>query len=287
MGLLDKLKKKKVEEVSPVVGKQETKPVEKVHEDSNELLVALIARHHEERSGESLIAVLDILKTARVWVPMTVTLSEEDVKTLMNAKKSDVITTKGNMKMRPDILKTSEGELFYPAFSTKEEAPQDYRKRFSWVCLSFVQYAVTVLNNPKINAIVINAFSKNLILSKDILRALTNTNTEARPIEKGTVIELTALGSTQEELVLQYKAMECMKAHESVKKAYVAKMKKQDELSYVFVIDAPGANPQKLFSEMNQQLQGLKMNLPMDFAMYPVLKKQLEMAQCEAFYVKE
>lgn len=289
MGLFDKKNKKETEQTAvqdPI--EQQTKEVSDRKEDHHgKVLEYLIEKHHEERSEASMMSVLHALQESNVWIPMTVKLSEEDAQTLKDAKNSDMVTTKNGLTMQPAMLKTQEDEWYYPVFTSKEQAPEQYRKGLSMVNLSFRQYAMTALNNPNIKGMVVNAFEKSFVLPKDFLMAMTHTFTEAHKLDKNANISLIPLQNTFKERLMMEKAEQFFEKYESVKKAYAAKLNTDGTISYVLVVDASGLNPQTFFSALHQEIEPLKMGQRMDYVMYPMFQEQLEHIECEPFYTKE
>lgn len=288
MGLFDKKNKQETEQVDAQnMKEQQTAEASDRKEDNGKVLEYLIEKHHVERSEASMMSVIHALQESNVWVPMTVKLSEEDVQALMNVKKSEMVTTKNGMKMQPAMLKTQDDEWYYPVFTSKEQAPEAYRKGISMVNLSFRQYAMAALNNPNIKGMVVNAFEKSFVLPKDFLMAMTNTFTEAHKLDKNAQISLIPLQNTFKERLMMEKAEQFFEKNESVKKAYAAKLNTDGSISYVLVVDAPGLNPQTFFSALHQEMEPLKMGQRMDYVMYPMFREQLETIECEPFFTRE
>ena len=48
-------------------------------------------------------------------------------------KLGDTWRNRDPVRMRPDVLKMADGTVWFPIFSQIEQAPADYRKRFSVV----------------------------------------------------------------------------------------------------------------------------------------------------------
>ena len=78
-------------------------------------------------------------------VPMNMIISDEDAETMKNSKTGDEIQLKQDLRFKPDWLKNPSNEkLYFPIFSSVEEATENYSKNFSWLeldiksCLEFV-----------------------------------------------------------------------------------------------------------------------------------------------------
>ena len=135
---------------------------------------------------ETILEFLPCLIDSRLYVPMNVSISNNDLKNLANAKEGDVISVNNNIIATPDILKNG-NDLFYPIFSNLEEIPNHYKEKFSWVekpidaCLNFLK------NNTECIGLVLDAFSKPVVITDKLLEALNNLLDNARKLEKSFV----------------------------------------------------------------------------------------------------
>lgn len=147
----------------------ETKELSEV----NDKLAWLVCNYlMENEKGERMTKILNILsflQNTTVWVPCSAKYSDRDVQKFLSAKKGDVITTEDEMRMKPDILKNEAGNLYFPVFSTKDEAPESYAKNFSWMNMSFVQCCNLVKSHAETDEIIINAYSNSLVIKKELI----------------------------------------------------------------------------------------------------------------------
>ena len=128
-----------------------------------------IDRHNDQRSGESLQTCIKALSTSWLWVPMRIQMSNEDADAVRNAGKGVKVRPKDPVKLRPELLKNKDGKVFMPVFATKEEVPEDMRKRFVWVQMPSGQCGLYVLQNQQVGALIVNPFSKGLVLQRELL----------------------------------------------------------------------------------------------------------------------
>lgn len=142
--------------------------------ETGETLCALIDRFYAKRDGAILREILMLLLDATVFVPMNVTVEKEDEEQFLSAKPGETITTKREIRMKPDMLQNSAGELMFPVFTRKEEAPENYREFFSWVTMDFMRCARSAFHNEQCSGVVINGFSTAFPLNKLILQLLIN-----------------------------------------------------------------------------------------------------------------
>ena len=100
---------------------------------------------------------------------MRIQMSNEDAEAIRNAGKGVKVRPKDPVKLRPELLKNKDGKVFMPVFATKEEVPEDMRKRFVWVQMPSGQCGLYVLQNQQVGALIVNPFSKGLVLQRELL----------------------------------------------------------------------------------------------------------------------
>lgn len=100
----------------------------------------------QDSSENNLVSMLETLISSSVWIPVF-----ED--------------------NQPDILADMDGHKFYPVFSSQEEALDEY-VQVKWQQLPFVECLHYVTENKKVHAIVVNPFTENVRLPKDIVEGL-------------------------------------------------------------------------------------------------------------------
>lgn len=137
-------------------------------------ICALIDIFYEKKDGAVLRELLMTLMDASIVVPMNVFMEEADEQQFLNASPGDTVTTKGQIRMKPDMLKNSQGELLFPVFTGQEEAPEDYRKFFSWVTMDFMRCARSAFHKEDCSGIVVNAFSRPFPINKLLLQVMIN-----------------------------------------------------------------------------------------------------------------
>lgn len=137
------------------------------------VLTILINEHNAIRSEKSFTVLLSCLADdPPVWVPMTVTASDEDIENILKSGVGSVVKTKNEIRMKPDILKNGEGELFFPGFSMQEEAPETYRNHFSWVKMPMSNCVNVALQMKNLKGMVLNGFSSSFVLPNSLLQLL-------------------------------------------------------------------------------------------------------------------
>ncbi len=106
----------------------------------------VIALYKEKPTDENLVVFLETLVSNSVFIPVF-----EDKK--------------------PDILADMDGKRFYPVFSTVEESDDEY-VNITWEEISFTKALQIVQDLENADAIVINPYTDNVRLPKDIVDGL-------------------------------------------------------------------------------------------------------------------
>ena len=149
----------------------------KNYKEKNDVLAALICEYNmatNQTDKMKLIAtILEYMQENVAWIPCNVNYSKEDYVKMINLKKGEVFSFE-NTKLKPDILKHTSGQLFFPLFSQKEEAPDDYANNFSWVNIPIVQVCIMAKNNKESNGIIINAFTNSLPITNELIDIVLN-----------------------------------------------------------------------------------------------------------------
>lgn len=99
--------------------------------EDGSVLVAMKKAFLENRSQETLGSLLACLRDSVLIVPLTVTMSERDEEKFKNGKEGDEIQCEDEVHLKPDVFKTEDGSLFFPAFSQQEQMPEEYAANFS------------------------------------------------------------------------------------------------------------------------------------------------------------
>lgn len=145
------------------------------------ILKGVVADYLKDRNDATFRAVLIVLRSSKVYVPCDVKLSEEaqaildqlekdgkDLESLGDEAKAQF--NKG-ISFVPKVL-SSEGHKFFPVFSSKEEIG-DHFPDTSSVNMPFLHAIEMASADEKIEGIVLNAFTQDFIVEKDIFDALS------------------------------------------------------------------------------------------------------------------
>ena len=132
---------------------------------NGKVLRALVAQFEEGRTEKSLLGLLNCLRDSLVWIPCNVEMDNIDMEKFLGAKKGDTITTEGNIRMVPDILKNGE-DLFFPVFSSNDQMGEEYGSHFSKVQKHFFQAMSMAMAREDIVGIVLDAFTQPFVIEK-------------------------------------------------------------------------------------------------------------------------
>lgn len=142
-----------------------------------DLVCKLIKEFNSKSDLDTFRLLLAVLMSVQVSVPMTVTMEETDIEKFLHAKSGDTVTTGGTIRMKPDMLQNGVGEQFFPAFTLKEETPENYRNSFSWITMDFMNCVQSAYSNKACTGVVINGFSEPFLLNKQLLKLMIEMKT--------------------------------------------------------------------------------------------------------------
>lgn len=147
------------------------------YKGNNDILGALVCQYnmasHQFNKMQLISAILEYMSENVAWVPCNANYSEEDYEKIKNLKKGDVFSFE-NTRLKPDILKHASGQMFFPIFSQKEEAPEDYAKNFSWINMPIVQCCMLAKNSSNCSGIIVNAFTNSLPITNELVEIVLN-----------------------------------------------------------------------------------------------------------------
>ena len=143
-------------------------------ENQNELNI-LIDRFLKEPTGNNLYSLFTSILHSGLQVPMNMIISDEDAETMKNSKTGDEIQLKQDLRFKPDWLKNPSNEkLYFPIFSSVEEATENYSKNFSWLELDIKSCLEFVNEKKDCSGLILNAFSKPIVIEGELLDILKN-----------------------------------------------------------------------------------------------------------------
>ncbi len=174
------------------------------------------------------------------------------------------------MQFHPAVVKNSEGELMFPAFSEKTQIPEDYGKQYTTVSVPFAAACEMAAKIPECKGIVINPFTKPMIVNKDAVQNVANAVAEQRKNGQATVEFSTP---EPEVKAIAGKIAGWFKKQPEIKGAYFTKMKQQGRVSYAFIIDCNDDVHKAVCERTVEFLKAEKVALPIALLKYKGLEK--------------
>ena len=159
-------------------------PVEPPKEEDyteGKVLKEYLLNFNEKQDNESLLQLLVFLRDCLVWVPCTAILDKEDEemlkKSVEGAKDNPdaligkIFEPQHEIRFVPDVLQKG-GQFFMPAFTTEEEMGE-YGEKFSKRQTHMLEVIALARGNVKdVSGIVINAFTDEFLLPKELFETL-------------------------------------------------------------------------------------------------------------------
>ena len=149
--------------------------------EGGKILRFLVERFDNDRTEANFISVFRCLRDSFVWIPCRIEMSEEDKEMFSKVTAGDVVKSSGDIRLVPDILK-NEDSLFFPAFSNCEQMGEDYGSHFSKIEKHFLEAMSMVLAHKDVCGIVLDAFTRPFIISKDAFEFISKLPSEIEQV---------------------------------------------------------------------------------------------------------
>ena len=156
------------------------KTVRKKAKDKLSLKDLIKEYNKDKNSIEKLFAVINVLITQNVYLLYHALLGKDDINNIeqlvnnLDDLKGKEFTTSNPIRLKLELLKTPQGEFFFPMYSSPQEIP-DTAGDCSIVEQHFLEALILAKNDKhNISAVIIDPFSESIILGKDIFDLLEN-----------------------------------------------------------------------------------------------------------------
>ncbi len=116
-----------------------------------ESLAQLLRQYQRHPSPSAIRRVLPALAAAQLYLPVSPEQGGQQA------------------GLRPDVIPGPEGKVLYPAFSAKEQVPDDYGARFAVLRLPFSELCRAALADPRFAGLVLDPFTAKLFLPPEAL----------------------------------------------------------------------------------------------------------------------
>ncbi|MBQ6805955.1 MAG: SseB family protein [Lachnospiraceae bacterium] len=135
---------------------------------NNSVLETLTEEFVKDRSKENFVKIMEQLEKAVVFVPtmMPENLDEESKKQVAEGK---AIKLPKESKIMPCLLRKENGEQAMPIFSSQKHISTEQKSPAVLAMPFFTCVAMVMANTEKVQAIVLNPFTQNIVIPKEIL----------------------------------------------------------------------------------------------------------------------
>ena len=97
-------------------------------------------------------------------------LSQSAVYVPVHTESGGISPKNGAMGLKPDAIPGPEGKVIFPAFSDTTGVPNDYGARFSFLRLTFPEFAGAVLSDPRLGGVVLDPFTAKFMIPEEVCR---------------------------------------------------------------------------------------------------------------------
>ena len=134
----------------------------------NSKLEEAIQSFMQSKTNENFVKVMEQLEKAVVYLPamMPDNLDKETIEAL---KAGNGAKVPQNTKIVPCLLKKESGEMALPIFSSQLQIPEKQKSPAVFALPFFTCVSMAMANAEKVQAVVLNPFTQNIILPKQIL----------------------------------------------------------------------------------------------------------------------
>lgn len=135
---------------------------------SNQALEEAIAAFANDREKDNYVKVMELLEKSIVLMPaMPPQNLDPETEKQMRAGKPVQLT--GESRIVPCLLRKESGEQALPIFSSAAQIPPDKKSPTVLALPFFACVSMAMANQEKIEAVVLNPFTQNMVLNKSIL----------------------------------------------------------------------------------------------------------------------
>lgn len=137
---------------------------------NGEVLNALVLRFLNNRNKENMFSLLSCLRDSNVFLAANVDALAKD--TVVGGKGDNPVMfpVKQKITITPQIYKATDGKMYIPIFSRKENARQEHLKGASLVNLPFINCIAILKDYEDCSRFVLDPHLYNVVLDEDLIR---------------------------------------------------------------------------------------------------------------------
>lgn len=129
-------------------------------------LTQLLQNYHDRPDRDLVVPIFTALSQTQVYVPASM------------GKQGAVYTQGDSVGLKPDTIPGPEGKVIFPCFSDPSQVPNDYGTRFSFLRLTFPEFAAAALDAPNFGGMVLDPFTAKFMIPEEISRTLYDDRRE-------------------------------------------------------------------------------------------------------------
>ena len=122
----------------------------------------------KDRTKENFVNLMELIEKAVVYMP-SLPPENMDEESLKSLKEGKGVKLPKDAKIMPCLLKKSTGEQVLPIFSSGKHIPKDGRNPVILAVPFFTCVAMVMANSDKVESVVLNPFTHNINIPKQIL----------------------------------------------------------------------------------------------------------------------
>ena len=135
------------------------------------VLCGLIIRFINNRTKENMLAVLSCLRDSNVFVPCAVYMNDRDMEVLGGSDNIIAFPVKHKITIKPQLYSATDGNVYMPFYSRRENAKPSELKGASLVNLPYMQLVKMFENNDDCNGFVVDPKLYNVVLDEELIKA--------------------------------------------------------------------------------------------------------------------
>lgn len=137
---------------------------------NGEVLNGLVLRFLNNRNKENMFSLLSCLRDTNVFLAANVDADAKDTEVGGKGDNPIMFPVKQKITITPQIYKATDGMLYIPIYSRKENARQEHLKGSSLVNLPFMNCISILKDYEDCSRFVLDPHLYNVILDEDLIR---------------------------------------------------------------------------------------------------------------------
>lgn len=137
---------------------------------SGEVLSALVLRFLNNRNKENMLSLLSCLRDSSVWIPARIkTADGTDPQIPKLADSTAIFPAKQSLIIKPQIYKASDGTLYMPIYSRRENMKKEYIQDFAAVNVPYFKCLQMLDGMQNCNRLVLDPHLYNVPIDESLI----------------------------------------------------------------------------------------------------------------------